>query len=33
MVFYIFVGFSDKTQEEKGLMREKEDYYLSLRTF
>ncbi len=27
------LGYKDKTQEEKQLMREKEDYYLSLRTF
>jgi rRNA maturation RNase YbeY len=26
-------GYKDKTQEEKSLMREKEDYYLSLRNF
>ncbi|MBJ2174130.1 rRNA maturation RNase YbeY [Aureibaculum sp. A20] len=26
-------GYKDKTKEEKLLMREKEDYYLSLRTF
>lgn len=26
-----FCGYKDKTQEEKGLIREKEDYYLSLR--
>ena len=28
-----FCGYKDKTQEEKKLMRSKEDYYLSLRTF
>lgn len=28
-----FCGYRDKTQEEKRLMRKKEDYYLSLRTF
>ena len=28
-----FCGYSDKTNEEKELMRSKEDYYLSLRTF
>ena len=28
-----FCGYNDKTQEEKELMRSKEDYYLSLRTF
>ena len=28
-----FCGFKDKTKEEKTLMRSKEDYYLSLRTF
>lgn len=28
-----FCGYKDKTQEEKQLMRKKEDYYLSLRTF
>jgi len=26
-------GYEDKTKEEKSLMRDKEDYYLSLRTF
>ena len=28
-----FCGYNDKTKEEKHLMREKEDYYLSLRDF
>ena len=28
-----FCGFKDKTTSEKELMRKKEDYYLSLRTF
>ena len=28
-----FCGYKDKTKEDKLLMREKEDYYLSLRTF
>jgi len=28
-----FCGYKDKTKEEKLLMRKKEDYYLSLRTF
>lgn len=28
-----FCGYKDKTQEEKQLMRKKEDYCLSLRTF
>ncbi len=28
-----FCGYKDKTKEEKRLMRAKEDYYLSLRTF
>ncbi len=28
-----FCGYNDKTKEEKELMREKEDYYLSLRDF
>ncbi len=28
-----FCGYNDKTKEEKQLMREKEDYYLSLREF
>ena len=28
-----FCGYKDKTKEDKGLMRKKEDYYLSLRTF
>ena len=28
-----FCGYKDKTKEEKILMRSKEDYYLSLRTF
>ena len=28
-----FCGYQDKTNEEKRLMRSKEDYYLSLRTF
>lgn len=28
-----FCGYNDKTKEEKALMRNKEDYYLSLRTF
>lgn len=28
-----YCGYGDKTKEEKLLMREKEDYYLSLRTF
>lgn len=28
-----FCGYKDKTKEEKVLMRRKEDYYLSLRTF
>jgi len=28
-----YCGYKDKTKEEKLLMREKEDYYLSLRTF
>ena len=28
-----FCGYKDKTSREKGLMRSKEDYYLSLRTF
>ena len=28
-----FCGYKDKTIEEKTLMRSKEDYYLSLRTF
>ncbi len=28
-----YCGYQDKTQEEKVLMRSKEDYYLSLRTF
>lgn len=27
------LGYKDKTKDEKSLMREKEDYYLSLRTF
>jgi rRNA maturation RNase YbeY len=27
-----FCGYNDKTKEEKRLMREKEDYYLSLRS-
>ena len=26
-------GYKDKSKEEKSLMRDKEDYYLSLRTF
>jgi rRNA maturation RNase YbeY len=26
-------GYNDKSREEKALMRDKEDYYLSLRTF
>ena len=28
-----FCGYKDKTKEEEQLMRSKEDYYLSLRTF
>ncbi len=28
-----YCGYKDKTLEEKKLMRSKEDYYLSLRTF
>ena len=28
-----FCGYKDKTKEDKRLMRKKEDYYLSLRTF
>lgn len=28
-----FCGYNDKTKEDKRLMRMKEDYYLSLRTF
>jgi len=28
-----FCGYKDKTVKEKELMRSKEDYYLSLRTF
>ena len=28
-----FCGYKDKTKEDKLLMRKKEDYYLSLRTF
>ena len=28
-----FCGYKDKSKEDKGLMRKKEDYYLSLRTF
>jgi len=28
-----YCGYNDKTKEEKELMRSKEDYYLSLRTF
>ena len=28
-----FCGYQDKTNEEKSVMRSKEDYYLSLRTF
>ena len=28
-----FCGYKDKSKEEKGIMREKEDYYLSLRDF
>lgn len=28
-----FCGYNDKTKEDKRLMRKKEDYYLSLRTF
>ena len=28
-----FCGYNDKSKEEKRIMREKEDYYLSLRTF
>jgi len=28
-----FCGYKDKTEEEKKVMRAKEDYYLSLRTF
>jgi probable rRNA maturation factor len=28
-----FCGYKDKTNKEKGLMRSKEDYYLSLRSF
>ncbi|MCF6348307.1 MAG: rRNA maturation RNase YbeY [Flavobacteriaceae bacterium] len=28
-----FCGYNDKTEEEKQLIREKEDYYLSLRGF
>jgi len=28
-----FCGYKDKTKKEKELMRSKEDYYLSLRTF
>ena len=28
-----FVGYKDKTEQEKKTMRTKEDYYLSLRTF
>ena len=28
-----FIGYNDKIPNEKQLMREKEDYYLSLRTF
>lgn len=28
-----YCGYKDKTREEKKLMRSKEDYYLSLRTF
>ena len=28
-----YCGYKDKTQDEKKLMRSKEDYYLSLRTF
>jgi len=28
-----FCGYRDKTKEEKKIMREKEDYYLSLRDF
>lgn len=28
-----FCGYSDKTSKDKSIMRSKEDYYLSLRTF
>ncbi len=28
-----FCGYKDKTKDDKRLMRKKEDYYLSLRTF
>jgi len=28
-----FCGYADKKEEDKRIMREKEDYYLSLRTF
>lgn len=28
-----YCGYKDKSEDEKQLMREKEDYYLSLRTF
>ena len=28
-----FCGYNDKTEDDQSVMREKEDYYLSLRTF